>query len=127
MNWLRRQPKPVGAQGEDLAARALRREGYRILDRNVRLGRFEIDIVAQEGDTIAFVEVKTRRRTDVADPEDNVDAAKRRHLSAAAHRYMSLHPQPDLYYRYDVVAVACQDERNPAITIYRDAFRDEDV
>ena len=45
-----------------MAARFLRAQGYRILGRNVKLGKYEIDIIAQEGDTVAFVEVKTRER-----------------------------------------------------------------
>ena len=70
IRWFRRLT--LGQRGERFAARQLRRWGYRVLERNVRLGRYEIDIIAREGNTIAFVEVKTRRSADVASPEVNV-------------------------------------------------------
>lgn len=70
--------KPLGVRGENFAARFLRAQGYRILDRNVQLGKYEIDIIAQDGDTIAFVEVKTRETADPVKPEENVDREKER-------------------------------------------------
>jgi putative endonuclease len=80
--WFRR--KPFGRRGEDLAARALRRAGYRILDGTSGMGRTEIDIIAREKDTVAFVEVKSRRTGEPVPPEDNVGRLKRRHIRAAA-------------------------------------------
>jgi putative endonuclease len=119
----RRRAKPLGAQGEDLAARFLQREGYTILDRNLRLGRGEIDILARDGDTIAFVEVKTLRNADdTFRPEARVDAAKQRHLITAAKRYMATHPDPHAYYRFDVVSVVLPEEGKPEITLFRNAF-----
>ncbi len=119
----RRRAKPLGAQGEDLAARFLKREGYAILDRNVRLGRGEIDLIAREGDTIVFVEVKTlRTSSEIFRPEDNVTHAKQRHLIAAAHRYLAKHRDPDAYYRFDVVSVVLPGTGKPEITLFRDAF-----
>ena len=112
----------LGRKGEALAVRALRREGYAILDRNVRLGRYEIDIIAQEGDTIAFVEVKTRRSDTVAYPEDNVGQKKQHHLRQAANTYMAQHDDPDMYYRFDVVSVLLPGWFKASITIHRNAF-----
>ncbi len=119
----RRRAKPLGAQGEDLAARFIQREGYAILERNVRLGRGEIDLVARDGDTIVFVEVKTlRKASEVFRPEDNVTHDKQRHLIAAAQRYMAKHRDPSAYYRFDVVSVVLPEKGKPEITLFRDAF-----
>lgn len=123
--WFRRKPKTLGQTGEDLAAQALRRAGYRILDRNVKLGRYEVDIIASEGDTTAFVEVKTRRTSDPIPPEENVGYQKRRHIRAAARTYISREDDPERYYRFDIVSVVVPEQGKPEITIFRDAFRDE--
>ena len=112
-------------QGEDLAARYLRKHGYEILDRNVRLGRYEIDIIARDGDTIAFVEVKTRKSDGYAAPEEKVTPEKRRHIRHAAHLYIAQPSAPDTYYRYDVVSVLMPEKGKPAVTLFQDAFQDE--
>ncbi|NUM53382.1 MAG: YraN family protein [Candidatus Hydrogenedentes bacterium] len=123
--WRRRAPKPLGQRGEDLAAKHLRRAGYRILERNAKLGKFEIDIIAREGDTIAFVEVKTRRSNSFLEPEANVTPTKQQHIRRAAAIYISRHNDPETYYRYDIVSVVLPDDGNPHVTILRDAFRPE--
>ena len=115
---------PYWRRGEKLAARYLRRAGYRILERNARLGRYEIDIIAREGDTIAFVEVKTRQDDRIAAPEDNVTPIKRRHIRRAAHQYIDRHRDPDTYYRFDVVSVLLPERGRATITLYRNAFPD---
>ncbi len=121
--WRRR--KSLGEQGEDLAAKALKRAGYRILERNLHLGRYEIDILAQEGDTVAFVEVKTRRADGEFQPEDNVTYKKRLHISRAARIYISRQNDDSVYYRFDIVSVLAPDKGKPSITIHRDAFQME--
>ena len=125
MKWPFRRKRPISCRGEDLAARYLRRNGYTILERNAQFGRYEIDIIAQERDTIAFVEVKTRRDDEVAAPEDSVGSMKRRHIRAAAHRYIDRRNDPRLYYRFDIVAVLLPERGKPVVTLFRDAFRDE--
>jgi putative endonuclease len=112
-------------QGEDLAAKYLRRHGYQILDRNVHLGRFEIDIIARDGDTIAFVEVKTRKSDAYAAPEENVTPEKRRHIRHAAHLYIAQPDAPDTYYRYDVVSVVMPEKGRAVVTLFKNAFEDE--
>lgn len=121
-----KRPSPLGRQGEDLAAKHLRREGYRILERNVRLGRNEIDIIAQEGDTVAFVEVKTRQTNAFADPEVNVDFGKRRRIRRAARIYIARRNDPELFYRFDIVSVLLPEQGQPHVTLFRDAFRDQE-
>ncbi len=122
--WSRRKPATLGQRGEELAVRHLKRSGYRILDRNVVLGRYEIDIIAREGDTVAFIEVKTRVTDDFADPEANVTPEKQRRLRHAAHRYMDGHDDPDCYYRFDVVSVLIPQDRPPTVALHRNAFPD---
>jgi|TARA_B100001964_G_scaffold184609_1_gene204634 putative endonuclease len=121
--FFRKRNRPLGQQGEDLAARHLSRNGYAILDRNVHLGRFEIDIIAQEGDTVAFVEVKTRRDADIANPEDNITPGKKRRLIAAARIYLGkADHDPNIYYRFDVIAITFPLKGKPIIALYRNAF-----
>lgn len=124
--WPLRKPKPLGAAGEDLAARALRRAGYKILERNARLGKFEIDIIARDGDTTAFVEVKTRRDDSVVTPQDCVGGVKQRHIRKAARLYISRHDDPEMYYRFDIVSIVAPESGKPSVTIHRDAFRVEE-
>lgn len=119
--WFLRK-RSLGQRGEDLAARHLRRAGYKILERNVHLGKYEIDIIAREGDTVAFVEVKTRVDDSIAHPEDNVHRTKQQKIRRAAQQYIEKNGAPDTYYRFDIVAVLMPPGRKPEITLLRDAF-----
>ena len=116
--------KSLGDRGEDRATRHLRLQGFRILDRNVKLGRFEIDIIAQEGDTVAFVEVKTRSADDGITPETKVNSDKQRRIISAARIYMSQRPDAQVYYRFDVVSVILPAKGKATITLFRDAFQE---
>lgn len=120
--WSKRKAATLGQEGEDLAARYLKRQGFRIHARNVHVGRYEIDLIAQEGDTIAFVEVKTRRPSTIAPPEANITRTKRRHLRAAAKAYVAAENQPDCYYRFDLIAIVLHESGEAEITHYRSAF-----
>ncbi len=120
--WRKTAPGPIGKRGEKLAAKHLKRAGYRILERNVTLGRFEIDIIAREGDTIAFVEVKTRRSNAFLEPEVNVTPTKQQHIRRAAAIYIDRQNDPTMYYRFDIVSIVLPDEGKPRVTIFRDAF-----
>ena len=115
--------RPLGPHGEDLAAAYLRGQGYRIVHQNARLGRYEIDVIAQEGDTVAFVEVKTRRTAGTFLPEDSIGPQKMEHLRRAAAMYQARQDDPSLYYRFDVVSIVVASDGSPDITLYRDAFR----
>lgn len=119
--FLRRDPTraahlELGERGERIALDYLARfEGYRVVVTNFRvpLGRglrgqklsAEIDVVAYDGDTLAFVEVKTRTSTDLASPERAVDLRKQRQIARAARRYRQLMKIVEEPYRYDVVTV----------------------
>ena len=74
----------LGNWGEGVAGRFLQEKGYRLLDANYRCRWGEVDIVAQEGDELVFVEVRTRRGAEYGTPEESVTAAKSRRLIATA-------------------------------------------
>jgi putative endonuclease len=121
--WWRSEPRPLGQRGEEYAANYLKRAGYAILGRNLRLGRNELDILARDGDTVVFVEVRSRASNEPVPPEDTINPEKRRRLRAAARYYLSRHQEPDTYYRFDVVSVVIPEKGKPVITLYRDAFQ----
>jgi len=112
-----------GLWGEEEAERALAAKGLRILGRRVRVGRRdEIDLIARTGRTLVFVEVKTRRSEAFGRPASFVNAAKRRHLSRAATRYVArLRERPD-YVRFDIVEVVGEPGMTPEIRHIENAF-----
>lgn len=78
----------LGAAGEELAVGWLRAHGFLIMDRNWRMGRYELDIVAARGERVHFVEVKLRRAGGLTQPEEAMTAAKGRALLRAANCYI---------------------------------------
>ena len=94
----------MGTWGEDQAAAYLRAKGYTILERDWHSGHRDIDIIAREGKTFVFVEVKTRRDRAFADPKTAVDYQKQRNLRIAIHHYLN-HRQLDGPWRFDVITV----------------------
>ena len=95
-----------GADGEAIAARFLRRSGFRILARNVRTRGGEIDIVAETGHTLCFVEVRARTRDAFGTPSETVTQAKQKRLIRAASAYLQSIPRGnERFCRFDVVAV----------------------
>lgn len=98
--------KSKGSWGEDKAAERLRGEGWKIEAVRYRVDRRnELDIVAWEGDTLVFVEVKTRQLERFGRPIESVNRAKRFHLSRAAVRYLSRRRKQPRYFRFDVIEI----------------------
>lgn len=95
----------LGALGERHAARMLRAKGLRILEGNYRTNFGELDIIARDGDTLVFVEVRTRSASDVFTPLASVDAKKQEHVTRMAHHYLRTRRLSECFYRYDVVEV----------------------
>lgn len=95
----------LGRLGERLAADLLETRGYRLLERNFRCRYGEIDLVAEEGQDLVFVEVKTRRGTLCGRPEEAITSRKARKLQEVACYYLDEHQVPDCSWRIDVVAV----------------------
>lgn len=114
----------VGEWGEGQAAAYLKAQGYALLGRNVRPNRRdEIDIIARTGETLVFVEVKTRGRETFGRPMMAVDAKKRHALNRAAAAYLRKAKFPNLFYRFDVVEVLGQpDDGQPEIRHLDNAF-----
>lgn len=120
--------KPTrGQRGEDIAAAYLHRRGYKILHKNLRLDRFELDIVARKKDTIVFVEVRSRTSSEISAPEETIGFTKRQHLRAAARRYMTKYGEPDINYRFDVIGVLLSEGAEPKISHIKFAFRMEEL
>jgi putative endonuclease len=94
-----------GALGEEAAAGLLRAGGYRIVARNHRCRQGEVDIIAEKGELLVFVEVRTRATTLFGSPEETVDARKQRRVIAAARDYLSQRRGPPKAARFDVIAV----------------------
>jgi len=118
---MRNRRQQTGEAGEALAARLLRRQGYRILATNYRTPLGEIDIIARERDTIVFVEVKARRSLGFGHPKSAVTAQKQRRLSMLALYYLKSTGQSGARARFDVVAICAAPER-PEVEIIRNAF-----
>lgn len=95
----------LGRLGEELAARRLESEGYRIVARNYRCSAGEVDLVAQDGDCLVFVEVRTRRGEAWGTPEESVTKKKQARLVAVAESYLAEQEAWDVDWRIDVVAV----------------------
>jgi putative endonuclease len=111
----------LGKTGEDLAVEELERKGYAILARRYRTRHGEIDIVARDGDTTVFVEVKVRVTGECGTAAEAVTPAKQRRLASMAVDFLARNRLMDRPCRFDVVAVdgAGQDR---AITVYPSAF-----
>ena len=112
----------LGAAGERAAARFLRRAGLRIIEKNFRTAVGEIDLVAIDADTIVFVEVKTLRSDEAADPEGKVDRRKQDKLVRVARDWLARHRYPDRAYRFDAVSVVMPAKGEPEIRHIVDAF-----
>lgn len=113
----------LGRQGEKLARRFLEKLGYRIITQNYRCPAGELDLMALDGDTIAFVEVKTRRSEEADDVERAVNPAKRRQLVRVARYYLASKPAARKHpCRFDVVAIVSSGNGDAEVRHIPDAF-----
>lgn len=99
------QRRTLGRLGESLAARELERRGYQIIARNWRCPVGEIDLVAERGDALVFVEVRTRRGDERGTPQESITPAKQAKLIETAQTYLSENGVEERDWRIDVVAV----------------------
>lgn len=97
--------KEIGAIGEKLAADYLKKRGYKIIQRNFRCREGEIDIIAQKGEYLVFVEVRTKRNNAFGTPEESVNLSKREKLISLANAYLQACDKLPDFWRIDVVAV----------------------
>ena len=113
----------LGKWGEDKAAAFLERKGYVILERDWRLGKRDLDIIAlsENQDTLVIVEVKTRKGVELQSPEEAVDVQKMRNLAIAANAYVKLN-QVELDVRFDIISVVGSKSNIANIEHIEDAF-----
>lgn len=118
----RQTPKDaLGDRGENMAARFLRNAGYKIIMRNFRCDLGEIDIIARQGKTLVFVEVKTRAYDDPT-PEEQVNSFKQHQIQNAARFYLSRYGVPQPPARFDVIAIIWPTGQPPIIRHTEHAF-----
>ena len=112
--------RKAGLRGEEIACDYLRSHGYEIVERNWSSVFGEVDIIARDGDTLVFVEVKTRVSAGFGGPEGALTLRKRKRIIATARAYLSK-VRSDLSVRFDLVAI-----QGGKITLYQDAFQIEE-
>jgi putative endonuclease len=111
----------LGKLAENLAFRELVSRGYQILQRRFRTQFGEIDIVARDGGTLVFVEVRARAGEDYGSAEDSITARKIWKMTRMAEEYLVIHRLADVDCRFDVVAVDWSGAE-PVLTVYQSAF-----
>ncbi|MCA9087290.1 MAG: YraN family protein [Planctomycetaceae bacterium] len=117
--WMR---KLFGDGGERAASRYLKRQGYRIIARQSLNRVGEVDIIAADGETLVFVEVKTRSSHVAGHPAEAVHATKQRQIARSALMWLKRHRLLDRRCRFDVVAITWRKGEQPLIQHYRAAF-----
>ena len=125
-----RRRRPLGARGEALARRALKRKGLKLLAENYRCPGGEIDLIFLDAstrrrdgaETLVFVEVKTRTSDEFASPEAAVDSHKQRRIRRAADYYIAHHHAEDYNVRQDIVSIVIPDGGKPRIEHIAEAF-----
>lgn len=115
--------RSVGSRGEALAASFIEREGYRILERGYRTRYGEVDIIAVDGETIVFVEVKMRRGILFGSPGEAIDGRKQRQIARTARHYIASRGCEDAVFRFDSVLIAPLKNGTLSFELIKDAFR----
>src|SRR3972149_4446921 len=119
--------RTIGTKGEQVAVRFLKKNGYKILQRNYRCRVGEIDVVCYDHGTIAFVEVKTRYSDSYGPPELSVTEAKKRQIVKVALHYVADKKIEGIDVRFDVVSIFHTPmKKYPAITLFKNAFTKND-
>jgi len=109
----------AGRQGEEVATAFLQKKGYRILERNFRLAYGEVDIIAQDGPFLVFVEVKLRQGDDYGSGEEAINRRKIAHIEKVGEYYATLHPQLPQTLRIDVVSINLSRKNPPQIRLFK--------
>ena len=109
--------REIGSEGEDRATKSLKKEGYRIIEKNFRSPFGELDIVAEEGGYLVFVEVKKRNSSSFGNSLQAINSVKKKHMIKTAMFYMKTHKCFDRRVRFDVVGI---DSEN--VKIVKHAF-----
>lgn len=113
--------RQLGDQGEDLAATALKKAGYKIVERNYVAPLGEIDLIARHQGVLVFIEVKTRKSGRFGPPSEAVPPAKQVKLRRLADYYLKRRRLGDMPIRFDVVAIL-MEQAGPRIELIQNAF-----
>ena len=111
----------LGRSGEAAAAKLLKKNGYKILNKNYRTKLGEIDIIAKDRDTVCFIEVKTRSNDSFGLPQESVSRFKQRQIAKAALSFLKEKNLFDKKARFDVVSVIYEGDR-PRIELIKNVF-----
>lgn len=117
-----KRERTAGEVGEEKASRFLEELGYRILFRNYRTPHSEVDLIALDGKTIVFVEVKTWSRPQPGGPSDAVDMEKQRRLTLAALAFLKSRKLLENPSRFDVIQVILEPSGSPQVRHFQNAF-----
>jgi putative endonuclease len=118
---LTRERLDLGRLGEKLALKKVKRLGYKKIVRNYRCPLGEVDLIARDGDTLVFIEIKTRKGRSIDYAKEAVNDRKKRQLSKTALAYMKSNDCCDTKARFDVVAINLTDGK-PQIEVLQNAF-----
>jgi len=112
----------LGRAGEDVASEYLRQNKYRIIERGFRFLRGEIDLIAWDGPTLVFIEVKTRHMSSFSYPEESVNTVKRNQIRRIARGYLLRNTLENVECRFDVLTLTIEYSGSWAINHIKDAF-----
>lgn len=112
----------LGRSGEDIAVAYLARARYKVLERNFRTKCGEVDIIAREGKTLVFIEVKTRRNLSYGCPQLAVTRFKQKQISKAALLYLAANKLTETAARFDVIAISLSDYEKAQVDHIKNAF-----
>ena len=115
-----RQRQSIGKEGEEIARKYLEKRGYKIITANYRTRHGEIDLIARDGATLVFIEVKTRTQQRFGSPFDALTARKCMNISKVALQYLITHGGMEQPARFDVVSV--RPGEKPEVEIVQNAF-----
>lgn len=114
----------VGRRGEEMVVKHLKTKGMTILHQNYRCRFGEADVVARDGDTIVFIEVKTRRSKTFGEPEESVDIRKQKKLIRTAEHYLTHHNIVNTPYRIDTAFIVIDPRGDTELEYTENALED---
>ncbi len=120
-SWEYVSPHNLGRKGENIALDLLKKKKFHIREKGFRMFRGEIDIIADDGDDLVFIEVKSRRGNQFGHPEDSVTPAKQRQIKKIAAGYLFKHDIQNKPCRFDVIAITFFEDKVD-LTHFEDAF-----
>ena len=117
------QYQKYGQESETAAVKYLKKKGYKIIERNFKTTYGELDIIAKDKDTIAFIEVKARKNQNFGSPKESITYTKKKKLSKSALYYLKSSKQMNVKARFDVAIIkSFTDLENPDIELIKNAF-----